>query len=453
MVVKTAVLKQLEDSFLKKENHLIALYGREDCEKEQMLKVYFKDKKVFYYRARQASDVAQREMMAQELEQKLDVTLRENTYEEFFKRIRSGGPTKLVLVIDEFQYIVKKDPTFLEALVRLKERKLYPGPVEILLCSSAYSWMEKEFEHTIGEYTKKFNAVIKIDNLNFLEVVRALPDYPVSECIKVYGIVGGVPGYINRFNSKKTLKENICRNILSRNGYLYKAAEQLIGSELRELSVYNTILACIASGTNKLNDIYLNTGFSRAKISVYMKNLAAFDMIEKVVSFETGGWENSKKGIYRIKDNFVHFWYHFIYPNLSDLYLMTPEEFYEAHIEKGLDRYLEHYFSEVCVEYLSLLNQIGKLPLKAVKMGTWIGKEGNIDIIAQNEMRQNMVGSCNWNEEEFSEEMCEKLFYNMKQAKISAEYYFLFSAKGFAPALVKRAKEDQRFILVDMNEL
>ena len=33
-------------------------------------------------------------------------------------------------------------------------------------------------------------------------------------------------------------------------------------------------------------------------------------------------------------------------------------------------------------------------------MGTWVGKEGNIDIIAQNEIRQNMVGLCNWQEPE-----------------------------------------------------
>ncbi len=38
-----------------------------------------------------------------------------------------------------------------------------------------------------------------------------------------------------------------------------------------------------------MNDLYRTTGFSRAKISVYMKNLAAFDIIQKVVSFETGG--------------------------------------------------------------------------------------------------------------------------------------------------------------------
>ena len=36
-----------------------------------------------------------------------------------------------------------------------------------------------------------------------------------------------------------------------------------------------------------------------------MKNLGTFHIVEKETSFETGGWENTKKGVYRIKDNYV----------------------------------------------------------------------------------------------------------------------------------------------------
>lgn len=58
-----------------------------------------------------------------------------------------------------------------------------------------------------------------------------------------------------------------------------------------------------------------------------MKNLSHFDIVEKVVSFETGGWDNAKKGIYQIKDTYVNFWFKFVFPYLSDLYLMTPSAF------------------------------------------------------------------------------------------------------------------------------
>lgn len=454
MVVKTSILKELEKQFAESGNHLSVLYGREDSEKELLLKAFVQNKKFFYYRARQASAEEQLRQMGKEVAARFGVNLQKYTYEEYFNRVKSGGPEKLVIVIDEFQYIAKKDPAFFEAILKLRAKRLYPGPVQILLCSSAVAWVEKELADCVGEASyKKIDRSIKLTNLNFLEVVRALPEYPVSECIKVYGIIGGVPGYINRWNAKADIKTNICRLILSRNGYMYGAAEDLIGASLRELSVYETILSHIAAGHDKLNDLYKATGFSRAKISVYMKNLAAFDIIQKVISFETGGWDNAKKGIYRIRDNYVNFWFHFIYPHLSEFYMMGVEEFYDSYIAPGLDAYLDRYFAEVCMEYLGLLGVVGKLPLKIKRMGTWVGKEGNIDIIAQNEIRQNMVGLCNWEKPELTMEMCEELFENMKRAKISAEYYFLFSAKGFALEVTELAEEDKRFILVDMNEL
>lgn len=454
MVVKTAVVKELETQFTQSGNQLLVLYGRADSEKEVLLKTFLHNKKFFYYRGRQASGEEQKRLMEQELAARFDVTFHKHTYEEYFNRVKSGGPEKLVVVIDEFQYIARKDAAFMNAILKLKARQLYPGPVLILLCSSAVAWIEKELEDCIGETAgKKVDGRIKLGNLNFLEVVRALPEYPVSESIRVYGILGGVPGYLNRWNAKTDVRSNICRLVLSRSGYMYDAAEELISSSLRELSVYETILAHIAAGNDKLNDLYRTTGFSRAKISVYMKNLAAFDIVQKVVSFETGGWENARKGVYRIKDNYVNFWFHFIYPHLSELQMMGAEEFYDNYIAPGLDAYISRYFTEVCMEYLSLLSMVDRLPLKIHKMGTWDGKEGNIDIIAQNEIRQNMVGLCNWEQEELTLEMCEKLFANMKKAKITAEYYFLFSAKGFAPEVKALADNDKRYILVDMNEL
>lgn len=454
MVVKTSILKELESQYTQSGNQLSVLYGREDSEKELLLKALVQNKKYFYYRARQVSAEEQVRQMGREIAECFEVSLQKYTYEEYFNRIKSGGPEKLIIIIDEFEYIAKKDPAFMEAIGKLKMKRLYPGPVQILLCSSAVAWVEKELNDCIGESAEKaIDDTIKLANLNFLEVVRALPEYQVSECIKVYGIIGGVPGYINRWNAKTDIKTNICRLILSRNGYMYGAAEALIGSSLRELSVYETILAHIAAGHDKLNELYQKTGFSRAKISVYMKNLGAFDIIQKVVSFETGGWENAKKGVYRIKDNYVNFWFRFVYPHLSELYMMGTEEFYDRYIAPGLDVYLNRYFTEVCMEYLGLLGVVGKLPLKISRMGTWVGKEGNIDIIAQDEVRRNMVGLCNWDKPELSMEMCETLFTNMKKAKITAEYFFLFSARGFDVAVTELAKKDKRFILVDMNEL
>ena len=451
---KQSILKHLEDLYAESGNQLVVLYGPMDCEKEALIRAFVETKKHFYYRARKASAKEQLVMMGEEVARKFDVKIQREAYDEYFNRVKSGNPTKLVVVIDEFEHIVKKDPAFMESILKLKNRRLYPGPVMIILASSSIVWTEQDMPEAIGEEAvSKIDARIKIPNMNFLEVVRAFPELSVSDTVKIYGVLGGVPGYLKYWKKRKTFKQNICDLILSEDGYFFKKAEELVASELRELSVYNTILMAIAKGENKLNDLHHYTEFSRPKISVYMKNLSQFDIIEKVVSFETGGWENAKKGVYRIKDTYVNFYYRFVYPHLSDLYMMDPEDFYDTYIEKELDDYLNRYFINVCMEYLSLLNQIRRLPLVVTKMGTWVGKTGNIDIIAQSADRQNIVGICNWKEEELTLPMCKELFDSMLKAKITSKHVYLFSAKSFSDDVRELARIDKRFELIDMNEL
>lgn len=451
---KQSELKRLEDLYAESGNQLVVLYGPMNCEKEELIRAFTETKKHFYYRARKASAKEQLVMMGEEISQKFETRLLTNTYDEYFNRVKSGNPSKLVVVIDEFEHIVKKDPSFMESILKLKNRRLYPGPVMIILASSSIVWVEQDMSEVLSEEAlSNMDARIKIPNLNFLEVVRIFPELSVSESIKIYGVLGGVPGYLKYWKKRKTFKQNICDLILSTDGYFFKIAEELVSSELRELSVYNTILMAIAKGENKLNDLHHYTEFSRPKISVYMKNLSEFDIIEKVVSFETGGWDNAKKGVYRIKDTYINFYYRFVYPHLSDLYMMSPEDFYDTYIEKDLDDYLNRYFINVCMEYLSLLNQIRRLPLVVSKMGTWVGKTGNIDIIAQSADRQNIVGVCNWKQEEFDLAMCRELFESMVKAKITSNHIYLFSAKSFSEDVKELAKLDKRFELIDMNEL
>lgn len=445
--------KALEQFYAQSGNQLVVLYGRKDCKKEELLRSFVQDKKCFYYRCRQTSSEDQKRMMGEEISAQFDVRLTKNSYDEYFTRIKSGDASKLVVIVDEVQYIVKRDPEFLNSILNLKAKRLYPGPVMIILATSSIVWAQQDLEEAFGENYKKIDARIKLEDFNFLELVRTFPSLPVSECIKIYGAIGGVPGYMEHWKANQSFKDNICRLVLTEGGYLFDMAQQVIASELRELSVYNTILSAIAQGYNKLNDLYLYTGYSRAKISVYMKNLSHFDIVEKVVSFETGGWDNAKKGIYRIKDTFINFWFKFVFSHMSDLYLLKPEKFYDRHIEKELDSYLNRYFCDVCMEYLQLLNQIGRVPFPIHKMGTWIGKTGTIDIIAQSSDRQNIVGLCNWEKPFLTMDMCRKLYESMEKARVQSEHFYLFSAKAFDPELVELAKTDSRFELIDMNEL
>ncbi len=453
MAGRKSELQFLEQLYRQSGNQILVLYGRKENQGREFVQEFCQGKKSFYYCAPEVSAKAQKTRMGREIAAYYQIALSEEDYDYYFKRIKSGDSSKLVLVIEEFQNILKRDVQFWESIVRLRDKKLYPGPVMIVLCSTDIPWTEQELPKVLGTAGKKLSGILKVHDLQFVDAAQYFAGYTLRQNVEVYGILGGKPEYLAKWDVGRDVKYNVCTHILSQDGCFHDSAEKTIRSQLRELSVYHTILEAVASGKRKLNELYKETGFSRAKISVYLKNLMAFDVVEKVSSFETGGWENAQKGLYQIKDTFINFWFKFVYPHLSDLYRMEPEEFYERYIDGYLESYLTPYFIKVCMEYLRFLDGAHKLPLQIHKMGTWVGKRGNIDIIAQNSVRENLIGFCNWTEPEMTFEMCQQLFASMEQAKVTANFYYLFTAKSFDEKLVKMVSRDPRIFLVDMNRV
>lgn len=454
MVGRKKELQYLEELYRQSGNQIQVLYGRGENQIQELVQEFCKEKRCFYYYAPEISAKAQKARMGREIAEHYQISLQEESYDNYFKRIKSGNASKLVLIIEEFQHIIKKDGQFWNSILNLYGKKLYPGPVLILLCSTDIPWVEQEMPKVVGTAEKKLSGKRKIQDLGFFAAaVERFPEYTFRQKVEVYGIIGGKPEYLSKWDADKDVKYNVCTHILAKDGSLHNSAEKVIRSQLRELSVYHTILEALASGKHKLNELYKETGFSRAKISVYLKNLMEFDMVEKVSSFETGGWENAQKGLYQIKDTFINFWFKFVYPHLSDLYRMEAEEFYEHYIAEELEKYLTPYFIKVCMEYLELLDSADKLPLKIHKMGTWVGKKGNIDIIAQNSVRENLICLCNWTEEQMTFEMCQQLFESMEQARVAANYYYLFTAKAFDEKLVRMVSQESRILLVDMAQI
>ena len=451
--VRTIEQKKMEKLYQEHQNTTVLLYGTSYSGKEDFIRTFIKDKDAFYYRCRDISPEEQKRLFLEEIRGRFGSVLKEESYEEGFRRMRSKDGSRLVIVLDEFQFLARRDTEILSALTSLKAKKLYPGPVMIVLAASNLSWVVRDFDETVGSYRKQINERIKLGDVSFLDVVRTFPSFSVPDAVKTYGILGGIPAFLEVWSGQKSIRDNVIDTILKPDAPLHDASHLFLLNELRELSVYNTILASNARGNEKLNDLYKDTGFSRAKISVYMKNLAAFDVIEKAVSFETGGWDNTKKGVYHIGNHFLRFWFTFIYPHASALEVMTPGDFYDKYIAPDLDAFLQPDFVMVCSEYLELMNMVGKTPIRLKKMGTWIGKKGTIDIVGQNEVRENIVAVCNWDEKEFPYSRYQLLVENMDQARIKAKVIYLFSATEFDPMVKNLANHDTSVVLVDMKEL
>ena len=445
--------KRLEEYYAFKESCVCIAYGRSGSQIGELMRDFAKGRPAFYYCPVPASEKEQCRYFAKEISTRYNLHTDMDTYGQVFNTLRTRDGQLDILIFDEAHLMVKKDGTFFKELQKYIRDVSTVHPIMVILCTTDVSWVREEEETLLSVFGQKQLRMLPIEEFQFLDAVRIFPGATVRQCIQIYGVVGGVADYMECWDQTKSIKQNICEQILSPKGYLYHEPERFLKTQLRETALYETILSALASGKNKLNDLFKYTDFSRAKISVYLNNLMAFDVVEKVYSFESGGYENAQKGIYQIKDTFLNFWYRFVYPNMSQLKVLSPEEFYDRYITPDLELYTNRYFVKVCGEYLELMGKVGQLPMQIHKMGTWRGKEGTLDIVIQNEIRENLVGICSWSRGEMTYATLTKLMQTLEQARLKASYIYLFCAGTFDVRLIEAAAKDDSIVLVDMNSL
>ncbi len=175
----------------------------------------------------------------------------------------------------------------------------------------------------------------------------------------------------------------------------------------------------------------------------------------------------NKKGIYKLNDNYMEFWFSKFYPNINQFELGNYKGVINVLI-KSIDLIVSYKFEDICKEFLIYLNNInsGYLPFNIQKIGKWWGKnnlrsENNnqeeIDIVALNNDTMDIIFSeCKWNNKPvdiyvFNElkRKSEIIPWNNAERK---ECFILFSKSGFTDNLKETAKTNN-IILFDLNKM
>lgn len=434
-------------------SQIMVVYGQKGVGKTTMIEEFLEDKSYLYYEAVSCSTRQQMVYLGRHLKD-MGFSLPEYPdFEDVFRLFSTDTVRKQVLVIDEFQHLCKTDTLFFEALLQYLTNEKEKRSIFIILLSSSISWVENTMAAKLGEFSQVITDSFKLKELTYRAFTENFPGFSSADSIGAYAVLGGIPGLWQYFNDEFSLRENIESFILQSNEKLFDYGQQYVAEELRETAVYNTILCALAEGKNKLNELYQHTGFSRAKISVYLKNLIQLELVEKVSSMETEGRENAQKGLYRIRHAYVHFYYRYLFPCQNKLSIMEADEFYEEYIEPTFRQYAEDYFVKACREFLERENLARRLPFEYSRMGQWIGKVGNIDFLLEDEEKNILAGICIWEKDMLTYADYEELLFLQKQAKIHADFVILFSASRFDQALQIEAKKNPCLALLTADQL
>ncbi|MDR3596962.1 DUF234 domain-containing protein [Clostridium sp.] len=114
---------------------------------------------------------------------------------------------QLILVIDEFPYLVQSNNTLPSLIQNLIDHYLKKTKLFIVVCGSSMSFMEKEVLSYKSPLFGRRTAQMLIEPFDFYNSSKFFPKYNFNERVITYGIIGGIPQYLEKFNEKYTLND------------------------------------------------------------------------------------------------------------------------------------------------------------------------------------------------------------------------------------------------------
>ena len=472
-------LQFLEERYHAEGGQLIVLYGRRRIGKTETLKQFCQNKPHIFFSCRECTDKLQLKYFSEKLlKENIPASKYLSVFADWEQALRSilelpYGDVRKLLVIDEFPYMCKNNQSIPSILQNLWDEILKDENVMIILCGSAMSFIEKELLAEKNPLYGRATGIYKMTEMGFYDAIKFFPDYSDRDKVYAYSVLGGIPHYLRQFNPSLSLKENIKQNILTKGCALYSETDFLLRQELRETTVYNSLIETVALGNTKLNDISQKSLVDdTAKAGIYLRNLIELGIVEREFSVSTGAKEqaNTNRGTYKLTDNFFRFWYAFAFTNYSDLETGDVDGVYEYAVEPMLHEYAALTFENVCRQFVQRLQKENALPFRYSKIGRWMGKttvrdadkpsgtrvaETEIDIVAiSRDLKNYLIGECKFKGRPFSYGEYLDVTCKLSQQKENASFYYaLFSESGFDKKIRDEAVNNNNLLLYSLADI
>lgn len=451
-------LKTLERLYLEDTFQFIVMYGRRRVGKTRLLSEFCKDKNSIFFVAEEYNDKMALQKFSQKILEHYDMSEFMSSFESWEKAFlflhKKAQDHSLVLVIDEFPYISKANKSIPSLLQNLIDHNLKDSKLFIIICGSSMSFMEKEVLSYKSPLYGRRTSQMKIEPFDFFDSIKFFPNYSIENQVISYGVVGGIPQYLQKFKDNFSIEDNIKDNLLEKSSYLHEEPLNLLKQELREPALYNSIIEAIAIGSSRLNDISTKVGEDSSKCSNYLKSLVELEIIQKEIPIGEKG--TSKKTIYSIKDSLFRFWYRFIFNNITLIEQEMIDYVYDKKIKPELNDFLGNTFEKICIDYLKHKNKKMELPFVFEKIGRWWGnnpikrQQEEIDILAVSKNTA-LIGECKWRNELLNMNVVNSLIEKAQALNYENKYYIYFSKSGFTEDVINFSKNNN-ILLVDFSK-
>lgn len=300
-----------------------------------------------------------------------------------------GTKEHYTLIIDEFQEFANVNSSIFSEIQNLWDQYKGRAKINFIASGSIYSMMMKIFENRKEPLFGRLTSKITLQPFAVRVIKEILndynPKYTSEDLLCLYMLTGGVPKYIALLMEAGATKKNKMLDMVtsSDSPFIGEGKDLLVSEFGKEYGTYFSILQLIASGKNTQSEIDSvigkNTGAYLANLereySLITKNRPMFSKPE------------SRKNRWSLNDNYLRFWFRFIFPNQS-LIEMGKYDMLREVIDRGYEQYsgliLEKYFRAKIAEEKRITG-IGSY---------WDNKgENEIDVIAINDLNKTAIAA------------------------------------------------------------
>ena len=451
---RTEELDALETAYDSPGHELYVVYGRRRVGKTALLKEFCADRSHIYFLAAQEAEGRQRQKFIEKVAEYFDDRVpRSDGWDDVFEYLGEKlGTERMVVVIDEFPYLVEENDSLPSYVQSFADEQLQHTESMLVLCGSSISTMESEvLGHTSPLYGRR-TGQIDLQPFSFQQAWEAI-EYDVSDAIRSYAVTGGTPLYLTLFDYERSLAENVQSQVLSPTALLYNEPEFLLRTELRNPARYMSILEAVALGHTTPNEIAGATGIDPGPLAKYLQTLRRLRLIDREVPV-TASAKKSKRSRYRVADEFLRFWFRYVEPNRSGIE-EAPEVVFEETIEPDLPTHVATTFEDICQESVWEGVRRGEFPPYS-EVGRWWYGEDEIDIVGLASGTDRILfAECKWTGEPVGYPLVEKLQTKAENvrwgSKSRDERFALFSKTGFVDGL--DGAIDENWSLFELDDL
>ncbi len=326
----------------------------------------------------------------EEIKQKLNLPIfgEIKTFKELFGFLMNHSKTNhFTLIIDEFQEFASVNSAVYSEMQNIWDSHKEESKINLILCGSMYSMMTKIFENAKEPLFGRATQRIHLKAFDISTLKQILTDYSFNysneDLLAFYLFTGGVAKYVELLVQAKAFTfETILDTLFTENSVFLEEGKNVLIDEFgKDYGNYFSILTLIASG--KTSRVEIESIMEMQTGGFLMRLEKEYGLIKKVRPILAKS--NSRKVKYTIEDNFLKFWFRFIYKYRSAVEIGNLE-----YIKEIIRRDYMTFSGTILERYFT--DQL-KTQKKYNNIGTYWEKnnQNEIDIVAINDLDKTVL--------------------------------------------------------------